>query len=141
MINNITMGTVTKFSFTDGELSFEDSHLLFRGAFTSGFPWEVLKVLSGTPFVLFTWRHWGTLEGEFQGNIGHGEVLEMFGVARVTVNEDLKIQKIEVYYNPETFIKALEGTLKPGELKGGKAILGDVECPFVGKEVKLRVSI
>ena len=64
----------------------------------------------------------------------------MFGVARVTVNDDLKIQKIEVYYNPETFIRAMEGKLKPGELKGGKAILGDVECPFVGKEVKLRVA-
>ena len=63
----------------------------------------------------------------------------MFGVARVTVNEDLKIQKIEVYYNPETFIRACEGKLKPTELKGGRAILGDIECPFVVKEVKLRV--
>ena len=65
----------------------------------------------------------------------------MFGLCRVTVNDDLKIQKIEVYYSPETFIKALEGKRKPGELKGGKAILGDVECPFVGKEKKLRVSL
>ena len=121
----------------DGELSFEDSHKLFRGAFTSGFPWEVLKVLSGPPHVFFTWRHWGTLDGEFQGNLGHGEVLEMFGLCRVTVNEDLKIQKIEVYYNPGTFIRALEGKLKPGELSAGKAILGDVERPFVGKELKL----
>ena len=114
---------------------------MFRGAFTSGFPWEVLKVLSGPPHVFFTWRHWGTLEGEFQGNVGHGEVLEMFGLCRVAVNDDLKIQKIEVYYSPETFIKALEGKRKPGELRGGKAILGDVECPFVGKEKKLRVSL
>jgi len=122
-----------------GELSFEESHELFRGAFTSGFPWEVLKVLSGPPCVMFTWRHWGHLDGQFQDNVGHGELLEMFGVARVTVNEDLKIQKIEVYYDPETFIKACEGKMKPTELKGGRAILGDIECPFVGKEVKLRV--
>ena len=31
----------------DGELGFEESHELFRGAFTEGFPWEVLKVLVG----------------------------------------------------------------------------------------------
>ena len=29
-----------------GELSFDDSHALFRGAFTLGFPWEVLKVVA-----------------------------------------------------------------------------------------------
>ena len=69
-----------------GELSFDDSHDLFRGAFTLGFPWEVLKVVadfiisiiitmntmmkvfSGPPNVVFTWRHWGHLEGSFQDN-------------------------------------------------------------------------
>ena len=30
-----------------GDLSFEESHALFRGSFKDGFPWEVLKVLSG----------------------------------------------------------------------------------------------
>ena len=29
-----------------GKLSFEESHDLFRGAFTLGFPWEVLRVQS-----------------------------------------------------------------------------------------------
>ena len=28
-----------------GELSFDESHALFRGAFSLGFPWEVLKVM------------------------------------------------------------------------------------------------
>ena len=51
----------------DGELSFEQSHELFGTAFTKGFPWEVLKVFSGPPTVLFSWRHWGHLEGKFQG--------------------------------------------------------------------------
>ena len=39
---------------------FERSHDLFRGAFIEGFPWELLKVLSGPPHVIFTWRHFGT---------------------------------------------------------------------------------
>ena len=122
-----------------GELSFEESHELFRGAFIDGFPWEVLKVLSGPPHVLFTWRHWGVLNGKFQENVGHGEQLDMVGICRITVTEDLKVQHIDVFYDPETFIKACEGRLKPTDLKGGKAILGDIECPFTGKSLKLRI--
>ena len=122
-----------------GELNFEESHELFRGAFLDGFPWEVLKVLSGPPNVLFTWRHWGVHNGKFQENIGHGEQLEMYGVAKCTVTEELKIQTIEVFYDPDSFIKACEGRLKPSELKGGRAILGDVECPFTGKSFKIRL--
>ena len=75
----------------------------------------------------------------FQDNLGHGEMLEMFGLGRVIVNEDLKIQNLEVYFDPETFIKACEGRLKPSELKGGKALLGDIECPFAGKSLKIRI--
>ena len=63
----------------------------------------------------------------------------MFGLGRVIVNEDLKIQNLEVYFDPETFIKACEGRLKPSELKGGKALLGDIECPFAGKSLKIRI--
>ena len=109
---------------------------MFRGAFTDGFPWEVLKVLSGPPIVVFTWRHWGVLKGKFQENVGHEEHLEMYGLARVRVSEELKIQKIEVFFDPETFIKACEGRLKPTELKGGRSLIGDVECPYVGKSMK-----
>ena len=60
----------------------------------------------------------------------------MYGMCRVTVSEELKIQKIEAYFDPETFIQALEGKVKPEELKAGKVILGDVECPFVNKDTK-----
>ena len=63
----------------------------------------------------------------------------MFGVARVTLNEEMKVQKMEVFYDPETFIKACEGRLKPSDLKGGRAILGDIDCPFTGKALKIKV--
>ena len=78
-------------------------------------------------------------QGKFQENVGHGEHLEMFGLARVRLTEDLKIQKMEVFYDPETFIKACEGRLKPTELKGGRSLLGDIECPYVGKSLKIRI--
>lgn len=82
-----------------GELSFEESHDLFRGAFKGVFPWEVLKVLSGPPYVTFTWRHWGQLDGKFQENQGHGEIVEMYGLIRATVKDQLKIQKLEVHFH------------------------------------------
>ena len=63
----------------------------------------------------------------------------MYGLARVTVSEELKIQKIEVFFDPETFIKACEGRLKPTELKGGRSILGDIDCPYAGKSLKIRI--
>ena len=78
-------------------------------------------------------------QGKFQENVGHGEHLEMYGLARVRVSEDLKIQKIEVFFDPETFIKACEGRLKPTELKGGRSLIGDTECPYVGKSLKIRI--
>ena len=61
----------------------------------------------------------------------------MYGVAKCTVTEELKIQTIEVFYDPDSFIKACEGTIKPSELRGGRAILGDVECPFTAKSFKI----
>ena len=63
----------------------------------------------------------------------------MYGLCRATVTEDLKIQKLEVFFDPETFIKACEGRLKPTELKGGRSILGDIDCPYVGKSLKIRI--
>ena len=93
--------------FLDGiDDDFEASHNLFRDAFKSGFPWECLKVLSGPPGpVIFTWRHWAHFNGKFQGRQGSGELIEMYGLCRVIVNVDLKIQKLEVSF--EIFMKLI----------------------------------
>ena len=73
------------------------SHELFREAFKNGFPWEVLKVLSGPPGpIIFTWRHWAEFNGTFRGRQGDGERIEMYGLCRVIVNKSLEIQKLEV---------------------------------------------
>ena len=54
-------------------------------------------MLSGPPGpVIFTWRHWAHFTGTFQGRTGSGELIEMYGLGRVIVNENLKIQKLEV---------------------------------------------
>ena len=61
------------------------------------------------------------------------QTVEMFGLCRVTVNPDLKIQKIEAFFDPETFLRALEGDeAKLRMCGGGKALLGDhAGCPAV----------
>ena len=112
---------------------FEKSHDLFRNALVNGFPWEVLKVFSGPPNVVFTWRHWGKFTGEYRGRQGNGELIEMYGMLRVTVSSELKIQKIEAYFDGKSFIEAMEGKVNPNELRHGRTLLGDTEKPFIEK--------
>lgn len=117
------------------EDDFEKSHDLFRGAFVDGFPWEVLKVLSGPPHVVFTWRHWAKFTGTYHGRQGNGELVEMYGVLRVTVNDDLKIGKIEAFYDPQSFLETMDGKNDPKDLRGGQALLGDVSTTAIEKNI------
>ena len=57
----------------------------------------------------------------------------MFGLLRATVNNNLKIQMLEVFYDPETFLQALEGKAGKMEMCGdGKALVGEHSgCPAV----------
>ena len=68
-------------------------------------------MLSGPPGpVIFTWRHWAHFTGIFEGRQGDGELIEMYGLCRVIVDENLKIQKLEVtkIYYTKTFIFQLK---------------------------------
>ena len=112
---------------------FEKSHDLFRDALVNGFPWEVLKVISGPPNVVFTWRHWGEFTGEYRGHKGSGELVEMYGMLHVTVSSDLKIQKIHAFFDGKSFLEAMEGKVDPNELRHGRALLGDTSKPAIEK--------
>ena len=112
--------------------SFEESHSFFRNSFRA-FPWEVLKVFSPPPVVTFSWRHWANFTGEYKEREGKGELVEMYGIAVVRVNSDLKIEDIKVYYDPNSFVEVLEGKTDPKELHGAKKLIGDVSCPFISK--------
>jgi hypothetical protein len=72
----------------------------------------------------------GYFNGNFRGNAGTGETIEMYGFAMVTVNENLKIQSIEVFFKPDEFIEVLEGKRQASELAKGKQIVGS-GCPFL----------
>ncbi|XP_047124500.1 uncharacterized protein LOC124807076 [Hydra vulgaris] len=106
---------------------FESSHVLFRSCFDNSFPWELLKVFSGPPKVVFTWRHWGTFSGTFMEQNGDNKLYEMYGFCIVKVNQDMKIESIDVYYKPDDFFKAL--LEKNPTLSGTNSIFGN-GCPF-----------
>lgn len=128
---NWLMSDVKKELYDAEKESFESSHELFRGAFKEGFPWEVLKVYGGvSEKVGFSWRHWGTFTGKFQGREGDGEVYEMFGWAVLDL-EGVKVTGIEIYYDPEMFLKALRGDVDLKELRNGRGLLGGA-CPVNG---------
>ncbi|CAH1267015.1 Hypp3657 [Branchiostoma lanceolatum] len=113
---------------------FESSHRHFRGAFTKGFPWEVLEVFSGPPTVSFSWRHWAHFTGQYMGSQGAGELLEMYGFGVVELDEYTKITALNIYYKPDEFVEALKGDIPPSQLSMGKALVGS-GCPYVHSKV------
>lgn len=66
------------------------------------------------PEIAFTWRHWGDWEGEYKGNQATGERIEMFGSCVVKVSENLKIQSIDVYFDPNPMLVTLTNFAKSG---------------------------
>lgn len=92
----------------------QESHDMFRGALPGGFAWELVELTSGPPVVSFTWRHWGTWEGKYKDVEPTGEEFELFGSCVVRVDDKLKIQSIEVYYDPNPMMAKLTGFDKTG---------------------------
>ncbi len=103
--------------YSAASISFEDSHNAFRSTLGEGFAWEVLEVFSGPPNVTFTWRHFGKMTGEFgcSGLSGipykvepTNKMIEIFGMCKATVNDQLKIQDLQVFYDPsQLFVQLL----------------------------------
>ncbi|KAB1216470.1 Pathogen-related protein [Morella rubra] len=92
------------------EETFESSHDVFRSAFPRGFAWEVLSVYSGPPEIAFKFRHWGFFEGPFKGHAPTGEMVQFIGLATLKVDESLRVEEVEVYYDPaELFGGLLKG--------------------------------
>ncbi|XP_010464676.1 PREDICTED: pathogen-related protein-like [Camelina sativa] len=75
-----------------------------------GFAWEVLSVYSGPPVIAFKFRHWGYFEGTFKGHAPTGEMVQFLGLGVLKVDESLRAEEIEIYYDP--------GELFGGLLKG-----------------------
>jgi len=110
---NALIGECTLYS--SKKHSWEESHNVFKNSMPDGFAWEVIEVYSGPPVVSFKWRHWGHFSGDFKTKgcdgkeysaKGKGDLIEMFGVAVAKVTADLRITNLEVYYDPDRFLRA-----------------------------------
>ncbi|KAM0856031.1 hypothetical protein ACQ4PT_049369 [Festuca glaucescens] len=126
--------------------TFESSHDLFRSAFPRGFAWEVLKVYSGPPVIAFKFRHWGHMEGPYKGHAPTGDKVQFYGVAVLKVDEQLRAEDVEVFYDPgellagltkgakEDDAAALAGMLKEAATvsASGAAESQPQSCPFLG---------
>ncbi|PWA49815.1 pathogen-related protein [Artemisia annua] len=83
---------------------------LFTTTFPRGFAVEILQVYSGPPIIVYKFRHWGYMEGEFKGQPPTGELVEMFGVSIMELDENFKVSKMEFFYD--------RGELLAGLIKG-----------------------
>ncbi|XP_055804864.1 pathogen-related protein-like [Solanum dulcamara] len=80
--------------------TFESSHNDFRSAFPRGFAWEVINMYSGPPVVTYKFRHWGFFEGPFKGHAPTGEMVQFYGVGIMKVDKSLRIEELELYFDP-----------------------------------------
>jgi len=130
---NWLMENADKSLYDQANETFETSHHLFRQCFPDAFAWEVLEVFAGPPEVAFTWRHWGHFTGTYKGRKGDNKIYEMFGIGMATVNADLKIQTLKMFYKPNEFLSALEGKTSHESLQNAKSLVGP-GCPVYKKD-------
>lgn len=106
--------------------TFDSSHVAFTTTFPRGFAIEILQVYSGPPTIVYKFRHWGYMEGPFKGHAPTGERVQLFGIGIFEVNEEMKIEKVEIFLD--------RGELLGGLIKGGEAAAAAASsssCPFI----------
>ncbi|XP_022773349.1 pathogen-related protein-like [Durio zibethinus] len=105
----------------------ESSHRAFTTTFPRGFALEILKVYAGPPEIVYKFRHWGYNEGPFKGHAPTGDLVEFYGIAIMEVDEEMKIVRVEFFYE--------RGELLGGLLKGApmdsSALEAASSCPFL----------
>ncbi|CAL0310193.1 unnamed protein product [Lupinus luteus] len=103
--------------------TFESSHEAFKSAFPRGFAWEVIKVYTGPPEIVFKFRHWGFFEGPFKGHIPTGKM----------VDDSMKVEEVEIYYDPAELLGGLlsgKHANNPIEDDSTKVSEASQGCPF-----------
>lgn len=113
-------------------LTWMESYELFENAWKV-FPWELLQVFSNPPSVAFSWRHWSKFTGTFRGHEGDHRFQELYGYGVAVVNNDLKLQDIEIYYKPEDFLRALMGEEDPRKAYFARTVMGPM-CALLKEE-------
>ncbi|XP_010916130.1 pathogen-related protein [Elaeis guineensis] len=107
----------------------ETSQQAFTTAFPRGFALEVLQVYSGPPTIAYEFRHWGYMEGPFKGHAPTGERVEFLGMAIFHVDEEMKVEKVEFFYERGDFLAAF---LKGAPTDGASGTSS--RCPFMANK-------
>lgn len=126
--------------FYASQHTFASTNKVFSEVFPEGFAWECLEVFQGPPKVSFKWRHFGKFTGkwiapdgtEYKGT---GEMVNVEGICIATVDDNLLIDELEIYYNPMDQILPLlkgEKTVPPAPSSG---FLGFCSTPATSSDV------
>lgn len=92
------------------------SHKIFRTALANGFGWECLETYSEPPVIVFKWRHWGRVTGEFKCPMRNGRNVqvspagnrvEIFGLSKIVVNEQFQIVEMENFFRPDQLMEQI----------------------------------
>jgi len=107
-------------SWSSAGNTFESANKTWSETFPEGYAWECLEVLAGPPAVTFKWRHFGHFTGTYTDKNGrkykgNGEMLNLIGLCIAKVNENLVIETLDVYYNPDDLLSACVTKVKPDE--------------------------
>ncbi|KAL0438198.1 UNVERIFIED_CONTAM: Pathogen-related protein [Sesamum latifolium] len=113
-------------SYDPDQETYESSQSAFKRVFPRGFAVEILQVYSGPPVIAYKFRHWGYMEGPFQGYAPTGELVEFFGTAIIEM-ENSKVVKVEFFYDRGELLAQLIKGQKTGE-SASNAPSG---CPFM----------
>ncbi|KAF8411674.1 hypothetical protein HHK36_004232 [Tetracentron sinense] len=106
----------------------DSSHQAFTTTFPRGFAVEILQVYSGPPVIVYKFRHWGFMEGPFKGHAPTGEMVELYGMAIFELDEEMKIVKVEFFYDRG---ELLGGLLKGAACSDNSADETSSGCPFL----------
>ncbi|KAL0403813.1 UNVERIFIED_CONTAM: Pathogen-related protein [Sesamum radiatum] len=85
-------------SYDPDRETYESSQTAFKTVFPRGFALEILQVYSGPPVIAYKFRHWGYMEGPFQGHAPTGELVEFFGTSIIQM-ENSKVVKVEFFFD------------------------------------------
>ncbi|PRQ24838.1 putative NTF2-like domain-containing protein [Rosa chinensis] len=115
--------------YKPAEETAESSHKLFTTTFPRGFAIEVLEVYSGPPVIAYKFRHWSYMEGPFKGYAPTGELVQFFGIAIFRVDEQMRIVKVEFFYDPAELLGGLTKGAKIENCGGNGATKSS--CPIL----------
>ncbi|XP_076942715.1 pathogen-related protein-like [Bidens hawaiensis] len=119
--------------YDPSEETVDTAHKLFTTTFPRGFAVEILQVYSGPPIIAYKFRHWGYMEGPFKGHPPTGELVEMFGVSTIELDENFKIVNVEFFFDRGELLAGLmKGVSATGATTAGDSITSGESsaCPF-----------